>query len=336
VRVAILTTSYPRSPGDAAGHFVRAEARALCAAGHDVWVFAPGAEAVVEPGAPRVVWLASGKAFGSPGAAARLRENPLRGAAALAYLARAGSALKERGPFERVVAHWLVPSGFPLALVAGPDTELELVAHGSDVRLLARFPSVARWVLGTFVARSATVRCVSHELATELVALEPRLAPLLRVEACPIDLPALDRAAARRRHHAGSAPLIVVAARLVPGKRVEVALRSATLVPGARCVVLGDGPERAALEQAFSGVEFLGSVPRDVCLQWLAAADLVLGASRLEGAPSVVREARLLGTKVVACASGDLAAWAADDAALWILVAAASSATQRAYPLWPR
>ena len=43
MRVAFVTTSWPRAPGDAAGHFVRAEALEARDAGHDVVVFAPDA-----------------------------------------------------------------------------------------------------------------------------------------------------------------------------------------------------------------------------------------------------------------------------------------------------
>ncbi|HVY44240.1 MAG TPA: glycosyltransferase, partial [Minicystis sp.] len=46
---------------------------------------------------------------------------------------------------------------------------------------------------------------------------------------------------------------------------------------------------------------------------WVAAADVLLHASAVEGAPTVVREARALGVRVVACPAGDLAAWAAAD-----------------------
>jgi teichuronic acid biosynthesis glycosyltransferase TuaC len=51
----------------------------------------------------------------------------------------------------------------------------------------------------------------------------------------------------------------------------------------------------------------------------MSAADLLLSASRHEGAPTVVREARALGTPVVATDAGDLRAWAAADAGIWLV-----------------
>ena len=62
MRIALVTTSFPADEGDPSGHFVRAEARELERAGHEVIVVTPPA----------------GGAFGWPGVAARLAENPVR------------------------------------------------------------------------------------------------------------------------------------------------------------------------------------------------------------------------------------------------------------------
>jgi hypothetical protein len=45
----------------------------------------------------------------------------------------------------------------------------------------------------------------------------------------------------------------------------------------------------------------------------MAACDVLLHTSEAEGAPSVVREARVLGLRVVATPSGDLEEWSARD-----------------------
>jgi glycosyltransferase involved in cell wall biosynthesis len=115
--------------------------------------------------------------------------------------------------------------------------------------------------------------------------------------------------------------LAVVAGRLIPEKRLDVALGAASLVPGVRVVVLGDGPERARLARAFPDVTLAGLVPRERALLWIAAADVVLSASLEEGAPSVVREARALGTRVVALACGDLERRSAGDPGLFVVPA---------------
>lgn len=113
--------------------------------------------------------------------------------------------------------------------------------------------------------------------------------------------------------------LIVIVGRLVRSKRVDVALRSAALVPKANVVVIGDGPQAAELAAEHPGVRFVGLVPRDQALTWIAAADLVLSASRSEGAPTVIREARALGVPVVSTAAGDLTRWMRSDRELWVV-----------------
>jgi glycosyltransferase involved in cell wall biosynthesis len=50
----------------------------------------------------------------------------------------------------------------------------------------------------------------------------------------------------------------------------------------------------------------------------MAAADLLISASRTEGAPLAIREARALGVPVVSCPAGDLASWARHDGGLWL------------------
>src|SRR5262245_54950183 len=80
VRIAILTTSYPRAPGDPSGHFVEAEAAQLACEGHDVHVIAPGPPRR-RPGdrGSFTVWGAGAETlFGFPGALARARQRPLR------------------------------------------------------------------------------------------------------------------------------------------------------------------------------------------------------------------------------------------------------------------
>ncbi|HEX6765805.1 MAG TPA: glycosyltransferase, partial [Polyangiaceae bacterium] len=87
----------------------------------------------------------------------------------------------------------------------------------------------------------------------------------------------------------------------------------------ASVVVVGDGPERATLERDFPHARFVGLLGRERALLWLAAADALLVASRDEGAPSVVREARALGTPVVALEAGDLREWQRSDPGLFVV-----------------
>jgi glycosyltransferase involved in cell wall biosynthesis len=319
-RIAVITTSYPTDPDDPSGHFVRSEVRALRAAGNTVHVIAPRpcSRAALE----EAHWLEAGAAFGFPGALARLRRAPLRASSGAVRFVLAARALLARLRPDALVAHFLVPCAWPIATGFGRRAgELEVVAHGSDVRLVARLPRVLRARIARDLG-SARVRCVSEELAFELGrALGGRVAERIRVAASPLELPLRPtrREARARLGLAEPCTLAVVVGRLVPQKRVAAALRAARAIPGATAVVVGDGPERSRLEREFPEARFVGHVARNQALTWIAASDVLLSASREEGAPSAIREARALGTPVVAVASGDLEAWSRDDPGLWVV-----------------
>ncbi|MGG2462903.1 glycosyltransferase family 4 protein [Streptomyces sp. RGM 3693] len=116
------------------------------------------------------------------------------------------------------------------------------------------------------------------------------------------------------------APLVVCVARLCAQKGQSTLLRAwpevAAAVPGARLVLVGDGPDRAALRRAAPpGVLFAGAV--DSAAPWYRAADLVVVPSRWEGMALVPLEAMACGRPVVLSDVGGarecLPADAADD-----------------------
>lgn len=325
MRVCVVTSSYPLQPGSYAGHFVASEARALAAAGHQVFVCAPG---------PRGRWqhegihgesLGAEQLFGSPGAWPRLKANPLRAGWALPFVLRSRAWLRRHGPFEQVQAHWLLPCGWPIASAC--DAPLQIVCHGSDVALLERLPRpLCRHILQSIAGTQAQLRCVSHDLQQRLLALEPSLAARCWVQPCALDVSAAPpRTQARAALQLGDDELLLIVSRLIPSKRVDLMLTSLTLRPhgprARRTVVIGSGPELPTLRARYPGVHFLGELPREQTLHWIAAADLLLTASAAEGAPTVVREARALAVPVLACAVGDLPLWAASDRGLQLLVA---------------
>ncbi|MBI5536809.1 MAG: glycosyltransferase family 4 protein [Deltaproteobacteria bacterium] len=324
MRIAVVTTSYPCYPGDGAGHFVRAEALELASQGHEVQVIAPAPEhphAECDPGVLRLWSTPHGGAFGWPGAVSRLSAHPWRAAGAVAFMTLARARLRSLCP-ERVVAHWIVPCAHPIALSGAPDAELQVVAHGADVRALLRLPAVVRQrILASLLQGNAHIRFVAHALRDSLAAVLPdslrqRLAAQSSVRPASLGVPDVsERARALRR--ACNKPIMVTAVgRMVPSKRIDLAISAANLLhPSVHLNVVGDGPELRrlrALDQA-GNVTFLGQVQRDEALAWIAASEVLVHASCAEAAPTVVREARTLGTPVVACAAGDLERWATED-----------------------
>src|ERR1041384_3251793 len=132
-RVAIVTTSYPSYDGDPAGHFVELEAHARAASGDSVVVLAPGVHRSRSRVRSVVIErLPGGSCFGWPGALARLRANPIRALAACTFVVSARRKLRDLGAFDDIVAHWMVPCGYPIAN-AGEGSP-EVVVHGGAGR----------------------------------------------------------------------------------------------------------------------------------------------------------------------------------------------------------
>jgi glycosyltransferase involved in cell wall biosynthesis len=111
-----------------------------------------------------------------------------------------------------------------------------------------------------------------------------------------------SRDAARRALGLEPGPLVVCAGRLSRQKGQDTLLDAWPLVlravPDASLVLVGDGPERPALEaRAAPRVRFVGR-RRDVP-QWLTAADVVAVPSRWEGLATVALEALACGRSIV-------------------------------------
>ena len=95
------------------------------------------------------------------------------------------------------------------------------------------------------------------------------------------------------------ARVLLCVCRLEPQKGVDVAIRALEQIPDAHLVVLGEGPQRAELEQlAGERVHLLGRVP-DVAA-WLRRAELLIHPVRWEGFGLALLEAMLASLPVVA------------------------------------
>ena len=124
-----------------------------------------------------------------------------------------------------------------------------------------------------------------------------------RVDGAPgtRDLPAAGTPALLARS-TERGPVVVCVGRLCRQKGQDVLLRAwpgiTAVVPGARLVLVGDGPDRARLTRsAPAGVLFTGAVDR--ARDWLLAADVVVLPSRWEGMALVPLQAMACGRPVV-------------------------------------
>jgi len=103
-------------------------------------------------------------------------------------------------------------------------------------------------------------------------------------------------------------PVVLSVGRVAPEKNLHVVIDAyralARRVPQARCVIVGDGPGRAALEAANPDVIFAGTRRGDELAAFYASADLFVFPSLSETFGNVVLEALAAGVPVVAYDEG--------------------------------
>ena len=158
MRVGVLTTSYPRFPGDAAGRFVADAVEHVRARGVDVEVVGPEQ------------FRHYGIAYGH-GVVGNLRKRPWLAPLVPALLASFVRAAR-RLDADLLHAHWL-PAGWVAARTEKPYV---VQVWGTDLALARRAPWLARGVL----RRARLVIAASNELAEnarELGAREVRVIP---------------------------------------------------------------------------------------------------------------------------------------------------------------
>ncbi len=267
MKVAVLTTSYPRDPGDAAGRFVADAVDRLRERQVEVDVVAPTA------------FRHFGIAY-RDGVVGNLRREPWRGVLLpLALVSFRRAAARAAADADLVHAHWL-GAGAVAATLGRPYV---LQVWGTDVALARRAPRLVRPVLRRARLVIAASAALAHE-AIELGAQEVRVIP------SGVDLP-------RQVGEPADPPHILYAGRLSAEKGIRELLEATR---GMSLVVAGDGPLRREVPQA------LGFVPHDELGKLYERAAVVACPSHREGFGVVCAEAMAYGRPVVAGAVGGL------------------------------
>jgi glycosyltransferase involved in cell wall biosynthesis len=125
-------------------------------------------------------------------------------------------------------------------------------------------------------------------------------------------LPNLPGRESARAQLGWTGPVIVAVARLTPWKGIAGLIEAVkglrATQPSVKLVVVGDGPERARLEEAASSlredVVFVGAQPPERVGLYLRAADVFALFSTYEGLPHTVLEAMQVGVPVVVSDAG--------------------------------
>jgi glycosyltransferase involved in cell wall biosynthesis len=310
VRVVFLTHNYPRFPGDLSGSFLGTLAGALVRRGIEVRVVAPsdaGQGGDEERDGIRIRRVRYASSSGETIAYRGTMQAALRAPGGWRALAGLWRALRRAAREEiedgadLVHAHWWIPAG----LAAPADAPLVLTVHGTDAALLRR-SRLARRLARPVFARARVVTAVSRELAGWVQNGTGRPVDASHVQPMPVEA----RAWPWTRGGGGS----VVVARLTPQKRIHLAIETTAFL--ASCghdlplTVVGDGPERAALERQVTRlgigpfVRFTGAVPPREVIDVLSCADLMLFPAQGEGFGLAAAEALMAGVPVIACWDG--------------------------------
>jgi len=332
MRVLMLTSSYPKYPGDVTAPVIEKIALELAGRGHAVDLVLPRHPELDLRGRGRGLplrffpfYAGSGRNYAWGYASSMRADQNLRvralAMAPVAFLSGI-SAMRRLVASERydvIHAHWVLPNG-PIASLAagsaGPPVVISL--HGSDVFIAERsaiLAAIARW---TFGRARWIAACASDlgERAVRLGAAPSRVVTLLH----GVDLADLTGGdAADWRGRAGACDgdfLVVAVGRLVAKKGFSHLLRAAERLRAqgvpVRVAIGGSGDLASGLEAEAKGlacgdrIRFLGDVPHGEIGGLFRAADVVAVPSvrddrgNVDGLPNVLLEAMAAARPVVA------------------------------------
>jgi glycosyltransferase involved in cell wall biosynthesis len=324
MNVLMVSSSYPKFPGDVTAPFIESIARAVAARGHEVEVLVPHHPDLRRPPgepvrvvsyayAPREGWSLWGYAQ-SLHADVRVRPAVYLLAPLVALsLRRAVGALLSDRRYDVVHAHWVVPNAaLVVDIVRAHRVPFVVSVHGSDVFLAERSRAAGALAAAALEAAGRVTAC-SEDLRRRAVALG---APEARTRTVPYGVdtaaaPAGPCAAMRARLGAPpGARLVLALGRLVEKKGLGPLVQAAAGLRDVHVAIAGAGdlrePLRRQVEELRAPVSLVGPIEHTEVPSALAAADVVAvpsvvdHAGNVDGLPNVLLEAMAAGRAVVA------------------------------------
>jgi glycosyltransferase involved in cell wall biosynthesis len=318
VRIGVVTTSYPRTPGEPAGAFVAEHCEWIGRQGHQVEVVAAGGADVDDTWqeSPITRVLAAPGLFYEGGAPDAL-QSKLNQWHALRFQGRLAREIQKRAKnWDGIVAHWLAPCALA-ALVASNKKPIWAIAHGGDVYLLERLKltsAVARLLDRPNLHLNFVSESVREVFARNAGRSGSKVVARSTVVSMGIDL---DHFRSVRAHNESNRkPVVLFLGRLVPIKGVDTFIESLQgLERDCEVIVAGAGPLEASLKEragrAGLHIRWAGEVRDAQRDGLLRAADVVVVPSRAyegrqEGMPVVALEALACGAQLLCSRSGGL------------------------------
>ncbi|GAP13760.1 glycosyltransferase [Longilinea arvoryzae] len=336
MRIAILTSSYPRYPGDGTAPFIKSFAENYAKLGHLVYVIVPYDPAVngdndlenVQVIRYRYIWPNSLSLMG--------HAQSLKGDARLSALSFlllpfflffgiiALYRVCREKKIDVIHANWVLPNG-PIALVVSRLLKIPYVLslHGSDIYVSQKNPAFSRVSRSVFDGASSVTAC-SRELKEAAVRLgsNEEKTYLLAWGADPEKFSPSNYSIDLRNKFgiAESEILVIAVGRLVYKKGFNILISAWKKVyeqfPTSRLIIGGGGPLQEALEQKAKELHIDGSIFFSGRINWqemptyLASADIFVLPSvkdehgNMDGLPTVLLEAMSSGTACIASEIG--------------------------------
>lgn len=220
-------------------------------------------------------------------------------------------------PFDLVDAQFFYPDGPAAAAVAADlGLPLSIKARGADISHWGHKPYALRKMRNA-ADQASGLLAVSKSLADDMAAIG------LPADKITVHYTGLDRACFHPLGRAESrqrlahdlaipadGPLLASVGALIPRKGQKFVIEALTLLPEARAVLVGQGPDRATLEALANSlgvagrVHFLGSLDHALLPLVLSAADAMVLPSASEGLANAWVEALACGTPLVITDAG--------------------------------
>jgi glycosyltransferase involved in cell wall biosynthesis len=309
VKIVVVSGIWPPDVGGPASH-APALAEALLEAGHTVEVVTT-ADRTPAPRPYPLRWVARGRPAPLRHlAVVREVRSAARGAdrvyaTTMVRRAALGAALARRPLVVKLVADEAYERERRAGRFAGTLEQFQTERGGLRVRLLRATRTAALRRASRVLVPSAYLRAIALGWG-----LDPARTTVVANPAPEVPVhPTRDEARAALGIEGFA---LGVAGRLTEQKALEDTLAALARVPRVALLVLGDGPERAALERRAAQldvsdrVRFLGAGTRDDVIVLFRAVDAALLTSAWENLPHTLLEALAAGTPVIATAVGGI------------------------------
>lgn len=212
--------------------------------------------------------------------------------------------MRKRFAFDVIDAEFFWPDGpAAMTLSSALGIPFSVKARGADIHYWGARPGIAEQILAAGRAADGLL-AVSLELGERMAAIGMPRARLHHTGVDADRFKPVDRAAAKRALGI-EGPLLVSVGALIPRKSQRLTLQALEAIPDAALILVGDGPDRGALEAIVRNrglddrVRLTGGLPHEALPGLLAAADVMVLPSRSEGLANVWVEALACGTPIV-------------------------------------